>query len=154
MTISRIASLVKSVSFLMLFIFPVHAAQPDKQGMIPVAKFVVQAPASGNYAPWQSKNHWAYAGEIIVISGSTFRYRRFTDVLSDKPEPDYSGSFSVFENHINLDHPNVPNPYRVAGVADGVPVLMTQKGFEQWKKTGKVSELNVLYQEKEIPPKK
>ncbi|HSY18474.1 MAG TPA: hypothetical protein VK815_09085 [Candidatus Acidoferrales bacterium] len=132
----------------------VHASEPPKDGMIPVAKFVLQAPPPGRYTPWHDPKDqikW-YAGEIIVITRTNFHYTTFSDVI--RPMPDYSGPLTVFKDHVYLDHPGVPYPYRVAGVADGLPVLLTWEGYEQWKRTGKVFELNVLNLEKETKPKK
>src|SRR5882757_8526512 len=81
-----------------------HASEPPKDGMIPVAKFVLQAPAPGRYTPWHDPKDqikW-YAGEIIVISGTNFHYTRFSDVV--RPMPDYSGPLTVFKDHVYLDH--------------------------------------------------
>jgi hypothetical protein len=119
--------------------------------MIPVAKFVLSAPASGTYSPWRDpKDQIKYfAGELISITNSSFHYGTFSDVPDTRVH--YSGSVSVFKDHIYLDHPGIPYPYRVAGVADGVPVLFTWEGYEQWKKTGKVFELNVLFCQKTSP---
>ncbi len=148
---------MKTFALLTLFVLAGHAAESPKDGMIPVAKFTVQAPATGRYTPWrdsQNQTVW-YASEIIVIRESLFRYSRFSDVIDPKrPEPDYSGKLSVFKDHIYLDHPGVPFPYRIAGVADGVPVLLTWESYEQWKKTKKVFELNLLYLERTPKPKK
>ena len=139
---------------LLLLALTSYAAERSSDGMIPIAKFTISAPASGTYAPWHDRKDqikW-YAGEIIIITNSSFRYTTFSDVVGKRP--DYSGTVSVFKDHIYLDHPGIPYPYRVAGVADGVPVLFTWEGYEQWKKTRKIFMLNLLYLEKSSTPKK
>jgi hypothetical protein len=145
---------MRTLAILMLLTLACHAGQRSSDGMIPVAKFVVSTPASGLYGPWRDakdQTKW-YAGELITVTNSSFRYTTFSDVVGKRP--DYSGTVSVFKDHIYLDHPGVPYPYRVAGVADGTPVLFTWEGYEQWKKTGKVFMLNVLYLQKTTKPKK
>ncbi|WP_150107222.1 hypothetical protein [Pedosphaera parvula] len=148
---------MRVVTFLVLLVFTGHAEERSPDGMIPVAKFVVSAPASGKYVPWRDPKDspkW-YAGELVVISESSFHYSQFSDAIDpNRPERDYSGKLSVFKDHIYLDHPGVPFPYRISGVADGVQVLLTWEGYEQWKRTKKVFELNLLYLEKTPKPKK
>jgi hypothetical protein len=86
------------------------------------------------------------AAEIITITNASFRYVRFSDVIDPKhPRPDYSGSLKIFPDHVYLDHPGVPYPYRVAGRADGTPVLVTREGYEQWKNGKNIFEFNVLW---------
>lgn len=108
-----------------------------------ISKFMVSAPTPGTYAPWRdsSENDGRFfAGEIIIIHDTSFRYGNFSDDLdTNYPPDDFTGKLSVFKDHIFLNHPGVPYPYRIAGKADGTPVLMTWKAHEQWKKTGKVS---------------
>jgi hypothetical protein len=98
-------------------------------------------PPDGRYVPDPSK-HW-YAGEIITINGASFHYSYFTDALPGPP--DRTGTIKFFADHILLDQRDVPNPERIPGVLDGVPVLWTKEGFTEWKKTGNVKELCVLY---------
>lgn len=144
---------MRILAFLMLIVLSGQAAEGSRDGMISVKKFVISAPAAGTYAPWRDpkQNKW-FAGEIIVISGSTFRYTTFSDVVGS--ERDYSGTLSVLKDHIYLEHPGVPYPYRVTGLADGVPVMLTWAGYEQWKEKGKLEELNLLYLQKPAKPKK
>jgi hypothetical protein len=145
---------MRTITLLLLLTISCCAADHPKDGMVQITKFVVSAPATGRYAPWRdSKNHVAwYAGEIIAITNSAFHYTFFTDVVGDDRE--YSGKLSVTKDWIVLEHPGIAYPYRVSGVADGVPVLLTWAGYEQWKKTGKVFEFNILYLEKTTQPKK
>jgi hypothetical protein len=137
----------------LLFASAALAADRSDDGDIAVAKFELSAtPAQGRYAPWRDpKNqiHW-YAGEIITITNASFRYATFSDAIDPKhPRPDYSGPLKAFPDHVYLDHPGVPYPYRVAGRADGTPVLVTWEGYEQWKKSKKIFELNILWLWKE-----
>ncbi|HZV35079.1 MAG TPA: hypothetical protein VFB72_10950 [Verrucomicrobiae bacterium] len=144
---------MRTLAVLLLFALTCHAGDRSSDGMVSVAKFSLSPPASGLYGPWRDKDkNRPYAGELIVITNASFRYTTFSDVVGKRPE--YSGTVSVFKDHIYLNHPGIPYPYRVAGVADGVPVLFTWEGFEQWKKTGKVFELNVLYLQKPTKRKK
>jgi len=87
------------------------------------------------------------AGEVIIIQGSSFRYTGFSDAGSYIP-PDYKGGFSSFADHIYLNDSRVPSPFRVAGIADGAPVLLTREGYEQWQKTGSVAPGEILYLQK------
>ena len=140
---------MRTFALLLLFALTCHAGEPLSDGMIPVSKFIISAPAYGLYGPWRDakdQHNW-YAGELVIITNASFRYTTFSDVVRTN-RPDYSGTVSVFKDHISLNHPGVPYPYRVAGAADGIPVLLTWEGYEQWKKTGKVFELNVLYLQK------
>ena len=147
---------MKILALLMILTVSVCAGERAKDGMISIKKFEIAPPASGTYAPWRDRKdspRW-YAGELITITNSMFRYGRFSDVIDpDRPQPDYSGKISIFKDHIFLDHPGIAYPYRVSGLADGVPVLLTWEGYEQWKKKQKVFELNLLYLEK-TPEKK
>ncbi|MGA3285014.1 MAG: hypothetical protein ABSD57_11230 [Verrucomicrobiota bacterium] len=132
--------------FVLLSVSAVVAGESTKDGFVPIAKFEVSSPVPGWYAPWRDpkdQTKW-YAGQLILITNASFRYGTFSDVVG-VPRPDYSGPLKVFADHIYLDHPGVPYPYRVAGKADGIPVLVTWEGYEQWKKSGKVFELNILY---------
>jgi hypothetical protein len=125
----------------------------DDEGDIAIAKFELSAtPTDGRYAPWRDpkKQSDAFAGEIITITNGSFHYATFSDVIDRKhPLPDYSGRLRVFRDHVYLDHPGVPYPYRVAGRANGTPVLVTWEGYEQWKKAKKIFELNILWLWKE-----
>ena len=147
---------MRVLAFLMFLVLSASAGERSSDGMISIKKFEIAPPASGTYAPWRDRNDsikW-YAGELITITNSTFRYGRFSDVIDpDRPQPDYSGKISIFKEHVYLDHPGIAYPYRVSGLADGVPVLLTWEGYEQWKKKKKVFELNLLYLEK-TPEKK
>jgi hypothetical protein len=145
---------MKTFAFIVLCAIGCYAADTPKDGMIPIAKFVVSAPANGRYTPWRNAQSHPnyYAGEIIAITNSVFHYTFFSDVVGDGR--DYSGKVSATNNFIFLQHPGIAYPYRVAGVADGVPVLLTWAGYEQWKKSGMVFELNILYLEKTTKPKR
>jgi len=115
---------------------------------IRISKFKLSEPAPGTYAPQDSHNRiMFFAGEIIIIEGSSFRYTRFSDVGSYIP-PDYRGEFSSFSDHIYLNDPRVPSPFRIAGVADGTSVLLTREAYEQWQKTGAVAPGTILYLQK------
>ncbi len=126
------------------------ASERFKDGLVPISKFEVSAPATGRYAPWRDPKDQIqyYGGEIIVVRDASFQYVVFSDYLG-RPLPDYSGPLMTFKDHVYLDHPGVRLPYRVAGIADGVSVLVTWAGYEEWKKTGKIFELDILYLEKE-----
>jgi len=128
---------MRIIAFLILSVLIACAAERSRDGMIPIKKFEISPPASGTYAPWRERQDspkW-YAGELIIISESTFRYSRFSDVIDpDRPKPDYVGKLSIFKDHIYLDHPGVPYPYRVSGVADGMPALLTWGGMSNGKK--------------------
>jgi hypothetical protein len=137
--------------FVLLFASAAVAADRSDDSNIAIAKFELSAtPVEGRYAPWRDpKNqiNW-WAGELITITNASFRYSTFSDVIDSKhPRPDYSGPLKVF--HVYLDHPGVPYPYRVAGRADGTPVLVTWEGYEQWKKDRKIFQLNILWLWKE-----
>jgi hypothetical protein len=145
---------MKGVFLLMLFALGYQFAQA-KDGMVSIGKFAISIPALGTYAPWQEPKdqiNW-FGGELIKINRSSFQYHEFSDDLSH-PLPDCSGPVSLFKEHTYLNNTNVPDPYRIAGTADGRPVLLTLDGYQQWKETGKVFELNILYLEKVIKQKK
>jgi hypothetical protein len=135
--------------FALLFAAAAVAADRSDDGDIAVAKFELSTrPAEGRYAPWRDpKNQigW-YAGEVIMITNASFRYTTFSDVIDPKhPCPDFSGPLKVFPDHVYLDHPGMRYPYRVAGRADGTAVLVTWEGYEQWKKSKKIFELDILW---------
>lgn len=143
--------------FLVTLTFSACAERRTRDGMIPIKKFKIAPPVSGTYAPWRKRKDAAewYAGEMIDISESTFRYSRFSDAIDPaRPEPDYSGKLSIFDDHIYLGPPDIPSAYRVSGLADGAPVLLTLQGYEQWKKEKSIFELNLLYLQKNPRPKK
>jgi hypothetical protein len=146
---------MRVLAFMMILAFSAFAGERSR--MISIKKFEIAPPASGTYAPWRDRNDsskW-YAGELITVSESTFRYTRFSDSINpDRPQPDYSGKISIFKDHIHLDHPGIAYPYRVSGLADGLPVLLTWEGYEQWKKEKMVFALNLLYLEKTPKQKK
>src|SRR5262245_47359239 len=122
---------MRIIAFLTLSVLIAGAAEISRDGMIPIKEFQISPPASGRYAPWRDRKDSpkCYAGELITISESTFRYSYFSDVVDpNRPEPNYSGKLLTFKDHIYLDHPGVPYPYRVSGLADGVPVLLTWEG--------------------------
>jgi hypothetical protein len=134
-----------SLLFAVIFVAGAVAGEKQEDGFIPIAKFEMSAPAPGRYAPWRGPDgqlKW-YAGELINITNSSFRYTRFSDVA--RPQPDFAGSLKIHSDHIYLDHPGIPYPYRVAGKADGIAVLMTWEGFEEWKKGRRVFMSNILY---------
>ncbi len=138
----------------MLLVTVCSAANLADDSDVHIAKFTVSAPTNGTYTPWRdTKNHvnW-YAGEIITITNSAFYYVYFTDVRGH--EKKYSGKVSVLKDSIFLDQSGIAEPYRVAGVADGVPVLLKRKAYKQWKETGKISELDILYLDKKAKAKK
>jgi hypothetical protein len=136
----------------LLFASAAVAADRSSDGDIVIERFELSStPTEGRYGPWRDRNKegW-YAGEIITITNAFFRYVTFSDVGDPKhPRPDYSGPIKIFPDHIFLDHPGVPYPYRVAGRADGRPVLVTWEGYKQWKKRKSIFELNILWLQKE-----
>ena len=144
---------MKIIAFFMFLVLSASAYAGDRasDGMISIKKFEIAPPASGTYAPWRDRNDslkW-HAGQLITVSGPTFRYVFFSDAIDpDRPQPDYPGKISIFKDHVFLDHPGVPFPYRISGLADGVPVVLTWEGYEQWKKKKKVSGADLLYLEK------
>jgi hypothetical protein len=107
---------------------------------IQIVKFTITAPAIGTYEPLLPD----FSGETITINNSSFHYTESTDVGGIKM-PDFSGPLLLFKDHIYLDNTNVPDPYRIAGIADGRPVLINSEGFRQWRKSKEVSNWNILY---------
>ncbi|HWH70143.1 MAG TPA: hypothetical protein VNT26_12215 [Candidatus Sulfotelmatobacter sp.] len=140
-------------ALLLLFVASLGmASEGSTDGLIPISNFVLSKPPAGKYAPWRNADEQAnwFAGETIEIKTSSFHYATFTDVVGlDRPQPDYSGPLKVFTDHIYLDHPGICYPYRVAGRADGVPVLLTWAGYEEWRRTHKVTQLDILYLQKQ-----
>jgi hypothetical protein len=134
--------------FALLLASGVVAADRSDDGDIAVAKFELSTPAEGRYAPWRDPKDRSsfYGGELITITKASFHYHIFSDAIDPKhPSPDFSGPLKVFPDHVYLDHPGVPYPYRVAGRADGTPVLVTWEGYEQWKKAKKIFQRNILW---------
>lgn len=114
-------------------------------------RFVITPPVDGKYTSWREPAEQAdcYVGEIIIFTGSKFRYVHFSDVSSDIR--DYSGTVELYQDHLYLDGPGIPFPHRVAGIADGTPVLVTWEGYKQWKKTGQFLARDLLYHQKTAP---
>jgi hypothetical protein len=138
-------SAVALVSILLLFSFFGCTQSLSHYHNIRISKFKLSQPEPGTYTPWNPHNRIGYfAGEVIIIQGSSFRYTGFSDTGSYIP-PDYKGEFSSFADHIYLNDSRVPSPFRVAGIADEVPVLLTRAGYEQWQKTGSVAPGKILY---------
>jgi len=134
--------------YLLLFSFFGCAHNIGHYHNIRISKFKLSQPRPGTYTPWNPHNRISpLAGEVIIIQGSSFRYTGFSDAGSYIP-PDYKGGFSSFADHIYLNDSRVPSPFRVAGIADGAPVLLTREGYEQWQKTGSVSPGEILYLQK------
>ena len=98
-------------------------------------------PPDGIYGP-NPAIAW-FAGEVIDITGDDFHYEYFSDCLPGPPP--LTGRIKVLEDHIHLDHPNVPNPERIADVLDGKPVLWTKNAYQLWKTTGEIDEIGILY---------
>jgi hypothetical protein len=141
-------SKVSGVIFLLLFTTFGCASHISRDGHIRISKFKISEPASGTYTPWNPRNRIGiYAGEVIIIQGSAFRYTRFSDTSSYIP-PNYLGEFTVFADHIYLNDPRVPSPFRIAGIADGVPALLTREAYQEWMKTGAVMVGDILYFQK------
>ncbi len=93
----------------MLFVLASHAAECPKDGMIPVPVSPFGSCAREDMlrgANPKDQINW-FGGEIIVINGSSSRYARFSDDIS-RPMLDYSGTLSVFKDHVCLDHPGLP----------------------------------------------
>ena len=101
----------------------------------------VAQPPDGVYVSDPSKG--SSAGEIITISGSSFRYSNFNHAASGPP--DRMGKIIFFPDHILLDAPEVPDPERIPDSLGGVPVLWTEEGYADWKRTGKIREHCVVY---------
>ncbi|WP_415909466.1 hypothetical protein [Oleiharenicola sp. Vm1] len=144
---------MKTLSLLLLCVWfgiaASFAAAPKKNS------FVVAPPKDGRYVPWRksedSSRH--YAGEIITLSGAGFRYQYFTDVIEEEViVPDWSGGLKISPDHIYLDHPAVPFPYRITGLLDGVFVMTTWRAVEHWKKFGNMQDYDVLYLETKKAP--
>ena len=127
------------------------SAEPPKKEGDRKSTFVITLLRDGRYTPWrESKDEITYyAGEITTIQGTQFRYTYFTDaVIEGRIDPNYSGTLKVFDDHIYLDHPGVPYPYRITGMLDGVYVMVTWEGYQEWKKFGKIMPHHLLYLEK------
>jgi len=110
--------------------------------------FTLSRPVNGRYTQKWDKDHPGYARDIdiLTIKDNTFRYEYSVD-----EEPfDHTGKLQVFEDHIFLDHPEVPYPYRVSGILDGVPVLLTWQAYQTWKKNKQDKSLRyyILYLQK------
>jgi hypothetical protein len=101
---------------------------------------VVRVP-NGDYVP-DPKQGW-FAGEVITISGTKYRWRYFTDDISHTPKPQ-EGLIKYFPDHIVLEGLKW-EPKRIPGILDGVPVLWTEKGYAEWKRSGTIT---ALYLEK------
>jgi len=145
---SRIGAAAQVSSFLLLFSLFGCAHNIGHYHEIRISKFKISDPTPGTYTPWSPHNKIGYfAGEVIIMQGSTFRYTGFSDTSSYIP-PDYRGEFSSFSDHIYLNDPRVPSPFRVAGTADGVSVLLSREGYKQWQTTGTVAPGMVLYLQK------
>ncbi|MBK1884338.1 hypothetical protein JIN85_18110 [Luteolibacter pohnpeiensis] len=139
---------------LVICVGPIYGKPSSKQSSPPAEQpkqvFTISRPTNGRYTPHRDKSdHW-YAGEIITIKYPTFRYEYFTDV-ADAETPDYTGKIQLFEDHIFLNHPGVPYPYRVAGFLDGRSVLLSWEAYQSWKKNGRVSRGGILYLQKAEP---
>ena len=130
------------------------SSNKSEDGDILINKFKLSPPANGTYAPWRNQKNQinCYGGELITIKASSFEYTTFSDVIGAE-RPDYKGHIEVFNDHIYLDHPGVPYPYRMSGIADGVLVLITWEGYEEWKKKHTISRGNILFLQKH-PDKK
>lgn len=98
--------------------------------------------SDGTYVP--DPTHSWFAGEVVEIHEDSFRRTYFTDVVGAEPPP-ITGSVKIIGDHILLDAQGLHDPERVPRVLRGTPVLWTIKAFAQWKKTGKIDELGVLY---------
>lgn len=143
---------MKAIAFLVLFVFNLQIASASDDGMISTTNFVVSAPETGTYVPWQYGK--CFAGEIITINGSSFHYSAFSDVVDlHHPLPDCSGPLLVFKDHIYLNNTNVPDPYLIAGKLDGDSVLLDRLTYRFWKETGKVSKANILFIEERVKSK-
>lgn len=112
----------------------------------PMQVFTISHPKNGQYTPHKTKNDICFAGECITIKDQTFRYETFTDVIGAETL-DYKGKVQVFEDHILLDNPRILDPYLVAGVLDGRPVLLKREAYQSWKNNGRVSNgyYSILY---------
>jgi hypothetical protein len=133
--------------FFAFFIGALFSAAEATYGQTVIEKFEISEPADGRYTPWRYGDERPYAGELITISGSSFRYKTFSDVITGNPEPDYSGVVKKFEERIVLDHPKMAYPFRVSGLADGRSVLLTWRGYREWKKSKRVDSRDILYLE-------
>lgn len=84
-----------------------------------------------------------FAGEVITVSGSKYRWSYFTDALPGPP--DRNGRIEFLSDHIVLDGLEW-NGKRMPSVIEGTPVLWTEEGHSGWKKTG--LEVGLLYLQK------
>ncbi len=145
--------LIKIIA-LVICVGPIYGEESSKPTTPPAEQpkqvFTISRPANGQYMPQRNRSDHYFAGQIITIKDQTFRYEYFTDVVNAET-PDYTGKIQVFEDHIFLDHPGVPYPYRVAGVLDGRSVLLSWEAFQSLKKNGRVSRGDILYLQKADP---
>ena len=120
-----------------------------EESKTPAINKTIIRPPDGRYSP-DPKGRY-FAGEIITIKGESFQYTRFSDAVSEKDEPTYSGKVIFYSDRVFLNHPGIPFPYRIPGKLNGIPVLWTWKEHKAWEKSGKIGD-DVLYLEKKKKP--
>lgn len=99
-------------------------------------------PISGSYRPEPSVGF--FAGEVIEIKSNKFHYTQFTDDLGFRV-PDCEGQIFQFSDHVFFDHRKIPSPDRVSGLLNNHPVLWTYEAFHNWKKTGEIDPMGILF---------
>jgi hypothetical protein len=135
-------------------ILPVICSASAEYKPIPPGEEValVHLPVFRKYVPNPNKS-W-FAGSIIEIKGDRFHYRYFTDVADDdRPEvkEGLDGSVRYFASYIELTYPDGRKSYHVLSMLDGRHVLWDWAAFEQWKRSGYIKELGILFEEKTAP---
>jgi hypothetical protein len=108
----------------------------------PTDSKAVARPPDGTYEPDPKVPRFAW--EVIVITGSRFRWSYFTDAISHRP-PDREGPIRFFSGYIILDEPHITPSKRIPGIVGGVPVLWEERAYEEWKKTRKIDAHGILY---------
>jgi hypothetical protein len=100
-----------------------------------------QQVSAGKYEPDPTKS-W-YAGEIILICGSSYEWSYFTEAIESQPASQH-GSVRSFDGYIVLEG-LMWNPKRIVGTLSGVSVLWTEKAYIEWKRTGTVDLGEILF---------
>jgi hypothetical protein len=130
------------LAIIILSSFAVAGHSQSNTNAAPLLTWKFQAPVDGRYCP-QSTGGW-FAYENIEIEGNHFHYFVTSDCMGPG-NPNYKGKIIRFNDRICLDHRKVPNPDLVPGLLTNRPVLWTYDAFEQWKKTGEINPMGILY---------
>ncbi len=116
-------------------------------GFVRINTFEICRPVQEVYAPWPDPEKPAigFEVELITITNGSFVWSYLTDACSPVTN---SGPLLVFKDHIYLNNPGVWEPFRIAGRADGTPVLLKRADYEAWKKTKRIHPWALLYLQK------